>query len=260
LRNSFPKVAVFTDLDGTLIDEQYGYAGTQEIVARLLALDAAVILSSSKTSAEIERYRKDLNIGDPFISENGAAVFVPKEYFKLSFGFTRQTDEYQIIELGTPYQLLRRKLEKVKEETGADIVGFGDMSIEEVAKDSGLSLEMAKLAKQREYDEPFRIVKGDKAQVVRLLRQEGLTVTEGDRYYHLTGEHNKGVAVAQLNELFLKNFGRIPTFGVGNGANDLEMLKAVERAFFVSKTEEIASVWKQVLTEVTQVLSKNPST
>jgi hypothetical protein len=32
------------------------------------------------------------------------------------------------------------------------------MSVEEIAADSALSLEQAALAKQREYDEPFRIL------------------------------------------------------------------------------------------------------
>jgi HAD superfamily hydrolase (TIGR01484 family) len=78
LKNKRPAVVIFSDLDGTLLNEKYDYAAVQNIIDKLLSRHSCLVLSSSKTYAEIEHYRNKLNIQDPFICENGAAIFVPK--------------------------------------------------------------------------------------------------------------------------------------------------------------------------------------
>ncbi len=249
LKGNMMKTVVFTDLDGTVLDEKYSFQDVKPIITQLLFLDAAVVLCSSKTRTEIEFYRRALSISDPFISENGGAIFVPKNYFKVA-GFDRQTREYDIIELGIPYVELRKKLQSIRDGMGCKLVGFGDMSTEEVAKDSGLSVELAGWAKQREYGEPFRIVDCNEEQLFKTAKAEGLHVTKGDRYYHLKGKNDKGNAVMRLKEVYVKNFGQIRTIGVGNSANDLPMLDVVDAPFFREKTEPVDVPWKKILAKV----------
>jgi mannosyl-3-phosphoglycerate phosphatase len=244
------KAVVFTDLDGTLLNEKYEYTETQPVVEQLLALNVPVVLCSSKTSAEIQHFQEALNLRDPFISENGAAIFIPEKYFSQDFSYSRQTAGFKVIEFGTGYERLRQTLEKVRADSGAEVVGFGDLSAEEVAEECGLSPQMARLAKKREYDEPFRIVKGDSTRVVRMMEKAGLSVTKGDRYYHLTEDNNKGKAVALLTQLYKKAFGHVWTFGVGNGPNDFEMLRVVDKPFFVQQTDRLQDVWVEILREV----------
>ena len=50
---------------------------------------------------------------------------------------------------------------------GAKIVGFGDISAEELSLELGLPVALAKLAKDREYDEPFRLVRGSLKELAR---------------------------------------------------------------------------------------------
>ena len=249
LKGNIMKTVVFTDLDGTVLDEKYSFQEVQPIITQLLSLDVAVVLCSSKTRTEIEFYCKALNISDPFISENGGAIFMPKNYFRF-VAFDRQSREYDIIELGIPYAKLRQKLQSIRAKTGCKLVGFGDMSTEEVAKDSGLSVELAMWAKQREYGEPFRIVNCDEKQLFEAVKAEGLYVTKGDRYYHLKGKNDKGTAVARLKEVYVKNFGQIRTIGVGNSSNDLPMLDVVDAPFFREKTEYVDAPWKKILEKV----------
>ena len=140
MKDNTQKVLIFTDLDGTLLDEKYELRDTEQTVKRLLSLGVQMILCSSKTYSEIEHFRRRLSIRDPFISENGAAIFIPKDYFKTAFDHSRETKEYMVIVLGTDYAKLRREIEKVRRQSGSVIVGFGDMSAQEVAEDCGLSL------------------------------------------------------------------------------------------------------------------------
>jgi mannosyl-3-phosphoglycerate phosphatase len=71
------RTIVFSDLDGTLLDENYSFEVAQPVIARLKALKVPIVLCSSKTRMEIEYFRTKMEINDPFISENGAAIFVP---------------------------------------------------------------------------------------------------------------------------------------------------------------------------------------
>ncbi|MGF3522296.1 MAG: HAD-IIB family hydrolase [Candidatus Bathyarchaeia archaeon] len=243
------KTVVFTDLDGTVLDEKYSFSEVKPVIDQLTSQNVAVVICSSKTRKEIEFYRQVLNLSDPFISENGGAVFVPKGYFKGADVFNKKTEEYDIIEFGVPYVELRRKLRNISSRTGCRIIGFGDMSLEEVSRDSGLRVELAALAKQREYDEPFRVAGGDEKKLLKAAEAEDLEVTRGDRYYHLKGKHDKGTAVERLKELYVGRFSQIRTIGVGNSANDLSMLKVVDLPFFREKNELLWELWKKVLKE-----------
>ena len=69
---------VFTDLDGSLLDgETYSFESATQALKALRMRNIPLILVSSKTRAEMEPLRRRLNHRDPFIVENGAAVFVP---------------------------------------------------------------------------------------------------------------------------------------------------------------------------------------
>jgi mannosyl-3-phosphoglycerate phosphatase len=243
------KTVVFADLDGTFLDDNYNYQDTKPIASQMAALGGSIVFCSSKTRSEIEFYRKAIGITEPFIAENGAAIFIPKSYFPISYACTK-TARYNIIRLGASYETLREKLAKIKRKTAAKIVGFGDMTLEELARDTGLPLNLAKLAKKREHDEPFRIVEGNKSSILNAIKNEGLHCTEGGRYFHLTGNTDKGKAIAVLKSLYCQMFGRVETFGVGNGPNDFPMLKIVDKPFFIKKKAGVNSsfiAWTGIL-------------
>ncbi len=251
------KVVIFSDLDGTILDDNYSFQKVNQTIKHILLLDVKIVFCSSKTRSEIEFYRKEMNITDPFISENGGAIFVPKNSLRLD-DFTRQTKEYYVIELGTQYHIIRQKIKKISEKTGIKIVGFGDLTIEEVAKDTGLTIEMAKLAKQREYDEPFRIDQMEQG-IFDAAKEEGLCVTRGDGYYHLSGQHNKGDAASRLESIYAENFEQVYTLGIGNGPNDLSLLEMVDSPFYRKKNEDNEKTWNRVFEEVKKITSA-PST
>lgn len=243
------KTVIFADLDGTLLDEKYEYKTTKPIVDKLTALGGSVVFCSSKTRSEIEYYRKKVNLNEPFISENGAVIFIPKNYFPFSYPCTK-THSYNTITLGTPYASLRQKLAQIKRKTAAKIIGFGDMTIEELAKDTGLSLGLAQLAKKREHDEPFKLLEGSKTEILNAIKKEGLSCTEGGRYFHLTGNTDKGKATAVLKNLYCQMFGKVETFGIGDGPNDLPMLKVVDKPFLIKKTSGFnanLTAWQRIL-------------
>jgi mannosyl-3-phosphoglycerate phosphatase len=246
LKSKANGVVVFTDLDGTLLDENFSYKETLPIISRLLELGVRIVLCSSKTRREIEFYRKVLGIDDPFISENGAAIFISRDYFGQNQGYAKQTRLYDIIEMGVSYSAIRLAFEKVREKCGCQLVGFGDMTAKELARESGLTIDLAKLAKKREYSEPFRIEEGRVQEVFDAIRKKHLCCIKGGKYYHLVGNHDKAKAVLILKKLYTREFDKFVTIGVGDQENDLGMLKVVDKPFLV-KGKGVLSVWENIL-------------
>jgi len=74
-------ILVFTDLDGTLLDsDTYSYKSALPALKLIKNKKIPLIFCSSKTKSEIEMYRKRIGNDDPFISENGGGIFIPKDY------------------------------------------------------------------------------------------------------------------------------------------------------------------------------------
>ena len=241
-----PKILIFADIDGTILDDQYNSAEVQPIINDLISFQTSIILTSSKTKAEIEFYREKLGINEPFVVENGSAIIIPKNYFKVKYGYTKQKDEYNIIQLGTEYTKIREELELIRRKNNASIIGFGDMTNEEVATDAGLPLDLAALSKKREYDEPFKIINGNEEDILRDIENRGLFYTKGGRYFHVLGKTDKGKAISILKQVYLDEFCKIAAIGIGDSQNDLSMFSEVDVFFLIGKNS-LKSVWQEVL-------------
>jgi mannosyl-3-phosphoglycerate phosphatase len=233
-----PKPVIFTDLDGTLLNQKtYDFEPALPSLRILQQKGIPLILSSSKTRGEIELYRKKLENEHSFISENGGAVFVPKNYFSFPFPYDRELDKYFVLELGVFYPVILEILESVGKGTGIKITGFSDLTEEELSSLTGLSLEEALLAKKREYDEAF-IIEGGEKEVERVkskIEEKGMNYVWGGRFHHILGKNDKGKAVEILKELYENEFFAISTIGIGDSFNDLPMLAAVDHPIFIKE-------------------------
>jgi mannosyl-3-phosphoglycerate phosphatase len=234
---------IFTDLDGTLLDRNtYSFEPAQPALHRIRQKDIPLVLSSSKTRAEIEMYRKKLDNNHPFISENGGGVFIPKNYFSFQFPYDKELNEYFVSELGTFYPQIIEVLECIKRETGILIKGISDMTVKEISSASGLDMKEAELAKKREYDEPFIIEGGEKevALVKEKIEEKGMNYSWGGKFHHISGKNDKGKAVEILKEFYENQFFSIFTIGIGDSLNDLPMLSVVDRPVFLKGEDSVS--------------------
>lgn len=221
------KTILFSDLDGTLLDEtSYSFRAAQPALNLVHERAIPLVLCSSKTRAEIEAIRQAMGNAHPFISENGGGIFIPPGYFSTPVSAV-SCEGHQLIMLGMPYAEIRRHFDALRQQYGAKVTGFGDMTVEEIATLTGLSLKEAALAKQRDFDEPFIFAGEPDKAFLRAIEDAGLHWTQG-RIFHILGPHDKGRAVQMLKALYAQEHGALSTIGLGDGLNDVPMLRSVD--------------------------------
>lgn len=223
-------VVIFTDLDGSLLDHD-GYSCKDATPALKMIRRQAIplVFVTSKTRGEVERLQEEMGIREPFIAENGGGIFFPAGYGGFRIPGAIEQGTVSLILLGKPYAEIRRFVEGVRERYG--IRGSGDMSLEEIVSITGLAPEQARLAKKREFTEPFLMADPENLDALREeAREAGLKITRGGRFFHLIGiEQDKGEAVKRTRDIFRDNLGTEPlSVGLGDRPNDFPMLSAVD--------------------------------
>jgi mannosyl-3-phosphoglycerate phosphatase len=234
------KTIIYTDLDGTFLDEK-SYSFRESLPALWTAQGGGipVVFCSSKTRAEIEHIRKATEVRDPFIVENGGAIYVPEGYFPFLIEGSASRDGYEVIEMGKPYSKIVDLFRRLRADfPGLGIVGFSDLTVKEIAHECAMTLVEARRAKDREYSEPFRFSGSAPEEIQWFLQrilQIGLQYSVGGCYYHLYGNYDKGMSIRFLNEMFFRAFGPITTVGIGDSPNDEPMLSNVELPIIIKR-------------------------
>lgn len=227
-------VIVFTDLDGTLLgSEDYAYDAALPTLKQLREQGMPVIPVTSKTRKEVETLLQQIGFQEPFVVENGSAIFIPHDYGQFPLPEGEDMDGYRVVQLGCTYVVARAALKAIAQEVGRPLKGFGDWTVEQIQQITGLATEAAKQAKSREFTEPFMTPKNLTSEaLVEAVEAMGFRVVLGDRFSHLIGpDAGKGVAVHRLVNLFglaHPEVERFITVGLGNSPNDLDMLENVD--------------------------------
>jgi mannosyl-3-phosphoglycerate phosphatase len=242
------RLIIFTDLDGTLLGQNtYSYRASLPALRKLQSLKMPVILCSSKTRPEIEPLWRELPLEDPFIVENGGAIYFSPDYFPATVTHAQSNNKLCVIELGSHIAELRAGLAEAARRLHVRVRSFGDMSLSEIIDLTGLTKAQAQAAAQREFDEPFLVEEPSRERMLATaLRMRGFTVTKGDRFFHLSRGSDKGKAARLLMELYRKDDAGLLSVGLGNSANDLALLVGVERPILIRNPDRS---WDSTITQ-----------
>jgi len=220
---------IFLDLDKTLLGDDYSPEPAGEAVREFKKGGFKIVFNSSKTRREQEYYRKALGIEEPFIVENGSAIFIPKGYFPFEFACSMEDDQYKIIELGERYEVIKAALDEISDEFGLKY--YGNSTLNEIMEFTGLPRRLAELARDREYSET--VFKWEKGGFEEVLRRR-FEVSRGSRFWSVHGKTDKGKAAKMLLNLYSK-LGELESYAVGDGLNDFPMFDVVDFAFIVGE-------------------------
>ncbi|SNT01918.1 HAD-IIB family hydrolase [Antarctobacter heliothermus] len=211
------ELVVFSDLDGTLLDhETYSYAAAQPALDALGARGIPLILATSKTAAEVAVLHKSLKLGQwPAIVENGAGIYRPG---------SKDADT-------APYAAIRAALDTLPADLRGSFTGFGDMTDAKVVQITGLPLESAQRARQRQHSEPglWHGSDAERAIFLAALAELGIQARAGGRFLTLSHGRTKADGLRQI----AAELGARRTLALGDAPNDTDMLQAASLGVIV---------------------------
>jgi mannosyl-3-phosphoglycerate phosphatase family protein len=191
-------------------------------------------LVSIGTRAELEPLRRKIEHGHPFITESGGGLFIPDGYFAKRLEGAVRHGRYFSVAFGRPYADAVTAAEELAEESGANIVGYAQMTAREIARNTGESLRQAELARQREFSERFFFAGGSEAVLAKFERQareHGWDAIPGDPFWELRSGNDEGRALRHLMRLLRDSLHtRLRAVAIGSSARDLPLLSAADQA------------------------------
>ncbi|PLY02065.1 MAG: mannosyl-3-phosphoglycerate phosphatase [Desulfuromonas sp.] len=221
------RLIIFTDLDGTLLDhDTYSWQPAADALEKIRLQQIPLIINSSKTKAEIEQLRMELDNHAPFIVENGGAVYL------LDSGATPVPHRF-----GKPYGEIVSILDQLRQKMDFRFRGFSDLTDDELSDLTGLTRTEVVPAKKRSCSEPllwddsesnFELFSG-------ILSEQGLQTVKGGRFIHIMGQTDKGRAMIWLLEHFKRQDPATDwtVIALGDSANDKPMLELADYAVVI---------------------------
>ena len=204
---------VVTDVDGTLMDHSYDLTPAKETIEILQKLSIPVILCTSKTASEVKVIREQLNLTDPYIVENGAAIY----------GESLDKVNGEII-LGKKYEFLEEILNFISKEIDYDLIPLNNLTDQEATTLTGLKGNSLNLMRDRHWSMPFLNPPSFLEEKINLCSKKyKVEVLKGNRMSHLLSiNSNKGKAINTLKKY--SNIQNIQIIGLGDSPNDLPLL------------------------------------
>ena len=245
IKNS--RIWIVTDVDGTLMDHSYDLSPARETIIRLKELKIPVILCTSKTASEVKVIQKDLGLNDPYIVENGGAIYSDCNI----------SGVWEIV-LGESYQKLENILKKLSKDIDFQLRPLNDLSDNEANSLTGLSGDSLNLMRDRHWSMPFL---NPPDHLVDNLKQfchkYKVVIFRGNRMSHLLSKNSsKGEAIKKLKDF--SNNNNVKIIGLGDSPNDLPLLKEADHRVVISGINGPNKKLLDDLNDLDYVVSEEP--
>ena len=224
-------VIAFVDVDAVPPPPADGRGAVARMLERLAHERVMLVFCSERTRAEVESTRQAFGVFHPFITEGGGAAFIPERYFGGEVENTRRIGGYQAVEFGAAYETLVDTIRHAADRQNVGVVGFNDMSVEQVARECGLSLLDARLAKLREYSEPFRLLVANpiaERRLIRTLEGAGVRCRRGPEFLLAGTAKGPQSALALVTTLYRAAFGAVLTAATIDGVGLTDLVPRVD--------------------------------
>ncbi len=207
MADSKMQLMVVTDLDGTLLDHHdYSFDPVLPILDRMDEEGIPMVVNTSKTKSEWLAMREAFGNDDPFIVENGSALY--------------EGDEVTVF--GTPREEILEKISPLRSQF--KFTGYSDVDVEKIIAWTGLDRSSALRSSHRGYSEPLVWEDSPEAEneFCRKVADLGLKTLRGGRFLHVLGDTDKGKPLKKFQDA------GYALIALGDRPNDLAMLTTAD--------------------------------
>jgi predicted mannosyl-3-phosphoglycerate phosphatase (HAD superfamily) len=157
--------------------------GLDEFTAALEHAGIPAVWLTSRSRLQFDEPRRKIGHVQPFIAEDGCAVYLPEDYFHLRpdsavtrshRATTMRLGRFTCIPIAEPLPVAADALEALSGDTGVPIVTLRSLSPRELAQNTGLPPREAELARQRDFDDIFFFA-GASDEELRTFLSEGVS-------------------------------------------------------------------------------------
>lgn len=238
---------VVTDLDASLLDADYSFAGAMEALNKIHEAGFPLVFNSSKTLEEMRCMveseawlweQKPILIG-----ENGTTLGLPR----VDAGEDSWADYIDVSSVVGAYLCLYDRLSYkrivniargLREEQGCAFRGFADLTVAELTALTGLDAAGAARAQMRNATEPILWEDGASEWTAfeQALSALGIRAIRGGQFIHLMeAGYDKSIGVTTLRALLEKRFPSVEwaVLAIGDSPNDQMMLEQADSALVI---------------------------
>jgi D-glycerate 3-kinase len=270
LRNT-PSI-LFIAIDSIIPVRGKAAAGFDEFCATLDHNAIPAVWVTSRSRLQVDEPRRRFGHMNPFIAEDGCAVYLPEDYFHLKPGKTIRLGRFTTIPIAQILPAAKDALDTLSEETQVETVPLRSLSPRELAQNTGLPEREAEIARQRDFDELFFFAGASEPDVARFqnaateskvsLRQHGVM-------WSAAVGRNLGQCVRDLIKLYERALRSHPSIiGIAGTAEAEALLPVCDRGIVLARHAEMETaaerhtkarilgmfsenVWEQILEVVT---------
>ncbi len=232
------KYLIFSDLDGTFLNRNTYSTGNLKTFIKKLDIQFEIIFASSKTYEEIVRIMDLLEINFPFIVENGACIFFPKNYldkkkinrylFKYKNHLGLKITKFDSEKIITITEYLKKKYR---------FSFYNDLSDNKIMKITNLKKNEVILSKSRKFSNPLFWEDSEKKKISFIKEitssNHRVSVLDGGRFLHILDNFDKGVAVKRFLKIKNTLDDKYITISLGDSENDIPLLELTDFACII---------------------------
>ena len=239
------KSVVYCTVDPFLSSRGKFLYGFDEFQSELDQLQIPCVWISNRSRMQLDEPRRRADHAEPFIAEDGCAVYLPEDYFHLKPTKTIRLGRFTCIPVARQLPAAADALEAISESSGVPVVPLLSLSPRELAQNTSLPNHDAELARQRDFDELFFFAGASDQDIVRfqsMAKEQKLSLREYGPFWSLAVGADMRRCIRELGDLFDRSLhGHTHRFAIAAGAESANIFASCDRRIRLAPSAKSAS-------------------